>query len=88
MLLDVVVVKPQPDFKLDLEFANGELRRFDMRPLLAVRGLNRGQDIKLRAARILPLLALTAPLRRIGTGDLGIGDRGINMPEWTAGLWC
>ncbi len=41
MLLDVVVVKPQPDFKLDLEFANGELRRFDMRPLLAVRPWDR-----------------------------------------------
>ena len=37
MLLDVVAVKPQPDFQLLLEFKNGELRRFDMRPLLAVK---------------------------------------------------
>ena len=41
MLLDVVTVKPQPDFQLDLTFENGELRRFDMRPLLAVKPWNR-----------------------------------------------
>ena len=34
MLLDVVSVKVQPDFQLDLEFENGEQRRFDARPLL------------------------------------------------------
>jgi len=41
MLLDVVTVTPQPDFQLDLEFKNGERRRFDMRPLLAMRPWNR-----------------------------------------------
>lgn len=41
MLLDVVAVKPLPDFQLDLTFENGELRRFDMRPLLGVRPWNR-----------------------------------------------
>jgi hypothetical protein len=41
MLLDVVSVKTQPDFQLDLTFENGELRRFDMRPLLAVKPWNR-----------------------------------------------
>jgi len=34
MLLDVVSVKVRPDFQLDLEFENGEQRRFDTRPLL------------------------------------------------------
>jgi len=29
MLLDVVSVKVRPDFQLDLEFENGEQRRFD-----------------------------------------------------------
>ncbi len=33
MLIDVVSVKPRLDFQLDLEFKNGERRRFDMRPL-------------------------------------------------------
>jgi len=41
MLLDVVKVKTQPDYQLDLEFANGEQRRFDMRPLLAIKPWNR-----------------------------------------------
>jgi hypothetical protein len=41
MLLDIVSVKPQPDFQLDLTFQNGELRRFDMRPLLAIKPWNR-----------------------------------------------
>jgi len=34
MLLDVLSVTPREDFQLDLVFANGERRRFDMRPLL------------------------------------------------------
>ncbi len=34
MLLDVITVWPRPDFQLDLEFQNGERRRFDVRPLL------------------------------------------------------
>jgi hypothetical protein len=37
MLLDVIAVQPRPDFQLDLEFQNGERRRFDMRPLLALK---------------------------------------------------
>jgi hypothetical protein len=37
MLLDVIAVQPQPDFQLDLEFQNGESRRFDARPLLALK---------------------------------------------------
>jgi hypothetical protein len=41
MLLDVVTVQPQPDFQLDLTFENGEQRRFDMRPLLAIKPWNR-----------------------------------------------
>ena len=40
-MLDVVKVKPQADFQLDLTFENGELRRFDMRPLLAIKPWNR-----------------------------------------------
>jgi len=41
MLLDVVNVKTTPDFQLELDFKNGEHRRFDMRPLLAMRPWNR-----------------------------------------------
>lgn len=41
MLPDVVSVTPQADFILDLKFSNGELRRFDMKPLLAMKPWNR-----------------------------------------------
>ncbi len=34
MLLDVVSVQTRPDFQLDLEFENGERRRFNMSPYL------------------------------------------------------
>jgi len=37
MLLDVITIRPGPDFQLDLEFQNGEHRRFDARPLLAIK---------------------------------------------------
>ncbi|MDP1982086.1 MAG: DUF2442 domain-containing protein [Sulfuritalea sp.] len=36
MLLDVIDVKTNADFSLDLLFDNGEWRRFDMKPLLAI----------------------------------------------------
>jgi hypothetical protein len=41
MLMDVVAVHAIPEFQLDLEFENGEVRRFDMRPLLKMRPWNR-----------------------------------------------
>lgn len=41
MLLDVIKVKPLPDYQLELEFENGECRRFDMRPLLELRPWNK-----------------------------------------------
>ena len=41
MLIDVVRFKPRPDFQLDLEFKNGERRRFDMRPFLELKPWNR-----------------------------------------------
>ena len=41
MLLDIVKVKPLPDYQLELEFENGERKRFDMRPLLEQRPWNR-----------------------------------------------
>ena len=34
---DVVAVTPLSDFMLDLIFANGEQRRFDMKPLLIMK---------------------------------------------------
>lgn len=37
MLLDVIKVKVRPGYQLELKFQNGELRRFDMRPLLALK---------------------------------------------------
>jgi hypothetical protein len=41
MLLDLKIVSPLPNFQLDLEFENGEQRRFDMRPLLVMKPWNR-----------------------------------------------
>ncbi len=41
MLIDVISVCVLPDFQLDLEFNNGERRRFDMRPLLLIKPWNR-----------------------------------------------
>jgi len=41
MLVDVIAVYPRPNFQLDLEFQNGECRRFDMRPLLTMKPWNR-----------------------------------------------
>jgi hypothetical protein len=41
MLVDVISVRVLPEFQLDLEFKNGERRRFDMRPLLSMRPWNR-----------------------------------------------
>ena len=41
MLLDVISVQPRPEFQLDLEFQNGERRRFDVRPLLTMKPWNR-----------------------------------------------
>ena len=37
MLLDVISVWPRPDFQLELEFQNGERRRFYVRPLLSMK---------------------------------------------------
>lgn len=39
--MDVISVTPLQDFQLLLVFANGENRRLDMRPLLAVKPWNR-----------------------------------------------
>ena len=41
MLLDLITVTVQPDYQLDLQFQNGEFRRFDMRPLLTLKPWNR-----------------------------------------------
>ncbi|MFZ3209131.1 MAG: DUF2442 domain-containing protein [Geobacteraceae bacterium] len=41
MLLDVITVKTLPDYQLELKFNNGELRRFDMRPLLVLKPWSR-----------------------------------------------
>lgn len=47
MSVDVVAVTPRPDFQLDLTYANGEMRRFDMRPLLTVKPCTRLVNIQL-----------------------------------------
>lgn len=47
MLLDVVNVKTTQDFQLELDFKNGEHRRFDMRPLLTIRPWNRIASVQL-----------------------------------------
>ena len=41
MLIDVVSASPRPDFVLDLCYENGELRRFDFKPLMAMKPWNR-----------------------------------------------
>jgi hypothetical protein len=41
MLLDIIAVRPIPDFHLELNYQNGERRRFDVRPLLAMKPWNR-----------------------------------------------
>jgi hypothetical protein len=41
MLLDIISVKVQPDYRLDVTFQNGEQRRFDMRPLLDMKPWSR-----------------------------------------------
>lgn len=41
MSIDLIAVTPRPDFQLDLTFANGERRCFDMRPLLVIKPWNR-----------------------------------------------
>lgn len=41
MLIDVISVRVLPEFQLDLEFKNGERRRFDMRPLLLIKPWDR-----------------------------------------------
>lgn len=41
MLLDVISVTPRTDFMLDLEYENGEKRRFDMKPLMVMKPWNR-----------------------------------------------
>lgn len=43
MLIDVISVKANDDFSLDLLFDNGEWRRFDMKPLLPVKPWSRIQ---------------------------------------------
>lgn len=40
MVNEVIAVKTKPNFQLDLEFANGERRRFDMRQLLQIKPWN------------------------------------------------
>lgn len=41
MINDVISLRMLPEFSLDLEFKNGEHRRFDMRPLLSIKPWNR-----------------------------------------------
>jgi hypothetical protein len=41
MLMDVVAVKALPNFQLNLIYANGERRHFDMRPLLKMKPWDR-----------------------------------------------
>lgn len=53
MLIDVVSILVQTNFHLDLEFENGEYRRFDMRPLLLMSPWNRVANPEVfRRARI------------------------------------
>jgi len=46
-LLDVSKVKANHDFTLDLEFENGELRQFDMKPYLNKKPFHRLKELSL-----------------------------------------
>lgn len=35
--MDIIAVKPLPTFELDFSYADGSKRRFDMKPLLAIK---------------------------------------------------
>ena len=39
--MDIIAVKPLPTFELDLSYADGSKRRFDMKPLLAIKPWNK-----------------------------------------------
>jgi Protein of unknown function (DUF2442) len=39
--MDVIAVTPLPTFELDLSYADGTQRRFDMKPLLAMKPWNK-----------------------------------------------
>ena len=39
--MDVLTVKPSADFSLELHYADGSVRRFDMKPLLSMKPWNR-----------------------------------------------
>lgn len=53
MLCDVVSVSPTSDFQIDLKYENGELRRFDMRPLLQMKPWSRiAEPALFRCARV------------------------------------
>jgi Protein of unknown function (DUF2442) len=45
--MDVIAVKPLPTFELELSFADGSHRRFDMRPLLAMKPWNKVASLPL-----------------------------------------
>ncbi|MBL8028941.1 MAG: DUF2442 domain-containing protein [Fibrobacteres bacterium] len=47
VLLDVMSVKPRPDFTLLLKFENSETRIFDMRPLLDKKPFTNLKDTRL-----------------------------------------
>jgi hypothetical protein len=47
MTIDIVAIKTKSDFQLDIEFANGERRQFDMKPLLKMQPWNRIDSIRL-----------------------------------------
>jgi Protein of unknown function (DUF2442) len=39
--MDIIAVKPLTSFELDLHYADGSLRRFDMKPLLVMKPWNK-----------------------------------------------
>ncbi len=41
LIMDIIAVKPLASFELDLRYADGSLRRFDMKPLLAMKPWNK-----------------------------------------------
>jgi hypothetical protein len=41
MLMDIVSVSPLPEYLLEIQYKNGEWRRFDCKPLLVMKPWNR-----------------------------------------------
>ena len=69
-LANVITVKTQPDFQLELEFANGERRRFDMKPLLKMQPWKR-----ITSTRLFEQIRIDYGTVTLASGEIDIAPR-------------